>query len=283
MVAIEFGLHLEGKTREEITPEERETYVLKPGEVYELCFTVDRPVLSMERLRTYMDKMLALKNDHPELALLYLSLDLGVMSYDKTKLVVQTSVLPTEKVVKPQVGPLMVLGYMAMSIGIIIAATFFVKEAGHVIIEVTDKLIDFFIPGRAEKERHEKNAEILTEKKAEVDKDIHHVEEEIENKKLKLEESKIPYDKETGEILLPPEAIAKLPAEQQEVIADYKEKLRELSEKEELSRKLEDRAERERKAAEEALGEPRWWLIGGVLGVAGLAAATGLIKALRKD
>jgi len=109
------------------------------------------------------------------------------------------------------------------------------------------------------------------------------VEEEIENKKLKLEESKIPYDKETGEILLPPEAIAKLPAEQQEVIADYKEKLRELSEKEELSRKLEDRAERERKAAEEALGEPRWWLIGGVLGVAGLAAATGLIKALRKD
>jgi len=142
---------------------------------------------------------------------------------------------------------------------------------------------DFFTSKSAEQKLHEKNARMYDEMKMKVDEDIRNLEGDIENKKLRLKEPEIRYNEKTGEILLSPEEIEGLPLEQQELIADYKNELRALSEKRKLSGEFAAKADKERKAAEEAGGKPSWWLIGGVLGVAGLAAATGLIRTLRKD
>jgi len=277
-MAIEFGLHLDSKKRTTLTPKETETYELKPGEVYEFHYTTDHPILfSQEKTNLYIDKMLALKNGHPEYALHYLSLE--AIEVKKTEFIVQISILPTEKVVKPLVAG-WVIGLVVGAIAGIIVGIWLSGKM-ELIIESVAVLIN---PGWVEQKRHEKDAEMAEKEKEKVDKKVHEWKEEKKDVGPKLKKLRIPYDEETGEIPLTQEEIEKLSPEQQDLIAHCRDLDKKISEGEKLSREWAVRADEERKAAEEA-GEkpPRWWLIDSILGIAGLVAVTKLIKTLRKD
>jgi len=279
-MATELGFRLEGRSRKRLTPDEIETYVPKSDEVYEFHFSGGQPLFSQERFRSYVDDMLALKNDHPEFALHYLSLE---MAGTETKIIVQTSVLPTEEV-KP-LGIWFVLGALAVAITLI-AGAHFVEKAGPFTLDTIDRLRDIFAPEPPEKKPLEEELDMSFGKKAETDEEIHNLRTRKEDIEAIFDELGIPYIPEgsPGEVTLTPEEIAALPPEQRKLIAEYKRLNVDIPAKKETSKFWGAEIERIKKALAALPGrKPRWWLIGGILGVAGLAAATGLIRTLKKD